>query len=49
MVVPADYNCPGQLVISGSIEAVNAACEALKAAGAKRALVLRSEVPSTAR
>ena len=41
IVVPANYNCPGQLVISGSAEAINAACEALKAAGAKRALVLQ--------
>lgn len=39
-VVPANYNCPGQLVISGSIEGVNEACEKLKSAGAKRALVL---------
>lgn len=40
VVVPANYNCPGQLVISGSINGVNIACEKLKAAGAKRALVL---------
>lgn len=40
VVVPANYNCPGQLVISGSIEGINKACEALKEAGAKRALVL---------
>ena len=40
VVVPANYNCPGQLVISGNVEAINTACEKLKAAGAKRALVL---------
>lgn len=40
IVVPANYNCPGQLVISGETDAVNKACEALKAAGAKRALLL---------
>src|SRR5436305_12142152 len=40
VVVPANYNCPGQLVISGSIKGVNVACEKLKAAGAKRALIL---------
>ena len=41
VVVCANYNCPGQLVISGETAAVNAACEALKAAGAKRALILK--------
>lgn len=40
VVVPANYNCPGQLVISGEIKAVEQACEQLKAAGAKRALLL---------
>jgi len=40
VVVAANYNCPGQLVISGSIKGVNAACEKMKAAGAKRALLL---------
>jgi [acyl-carrier-protein] S-malonyltransferase len=40
VVVPANYNCPGQLVISGSIKGVEAACERLRAAGAKRALIL---------
>ncbi|WP_027125744.1 ACP S-malonyltransferase [Gelidibacter mesophilus] len=39
-VVAANYNCPGQLVISGDVDAITRACEALKAAGAKRALVL---------
>jgi len=40
IVVPANYNCPGQLVISGSIPAVEKACEKLTEAGAKRALIL---------
>ena len=39
--VPANYNCPGQIVISGSIEGINQACELMKAAGAKRALPLK--------
>ena len=40
IVVPANYNCPGQLVISGSIKGIEIACEKMKEAGAKRALVL---------
>ena len=40
VVVAANYNCPGQLVISGEIEAINTACEILKEKGARRALVL---------
>lgn len=40
IVVPANYNCPGQLVISGDTASVEKACEALKEAGAKRALIL---------
>ncbi|CAG5009421.1 Malonyl CoA-acyl carrier protein transacylase [Dyadobacter sp. CECT 9275] len=41
IVVPANYNCPGQVVISGSLSGVEKACELLKAAGAKRALILQ--------
>ena len=41
IVVPANYNCPGQLVISGHVDAVNAACQKLKEAGARRALPLQ--------
>ena len=41
VVVPANYNCPGQLVISGSLAAIEEACTQLSAAGAKRALVLQ--------
>lgn len=40
IVVPANYNCPGQLVISGSIKGVEIACERMKLAGAKRAMIL---------
>lgn len=41
IVVPANYNCPGQLVISGTIKGIEIACEKMKAAGAKRALPLQ--------
>lgn len=41
VVVPANYNCPGQLVISGNVDAIHEACDKLKAAGAKRALPLK--------
>jgi len=41
VVVPANFNCPGQIVISGSIEGVEKACELMKEAGAKRALLLK--------
>lgn len=41
VVVPANYNCPGQIVISGNVDAVNAACDKLKELGAKRALMLK--------
>lgn len=41
VVVPANYNCPGQLVISGSMEGIEKACELLKEAGARRALPLK--------
>jgi [acyl-carrier-protein] S-malonyltransferase len=40
VVVPANYNCPGQLVISGSVQGIEIACERMKAAGAKRAMTL---------
>ena len=40
IVVAANYNCPGQIVISGEVDAINTACETLKEAGARRALVL---------
>ena len=41
VVVPANYNCPGQIVISGSVSGVEHACEKMKEAGAKRALLLK--------
>ncbi len=41
IVVPANYNCPGQIVISGAVDAVNEACEQLQEKGAKRAMVLQ--------
>jgi [acyl-carrier-protein] S-malonyltransferase len=40
VVVPANYNCPGQLVVSGTVKGIQEACDRLKAAGAKRAMVL---------
>jgi [acyl-carrier-protein] S-malonyltransferase len=40
VVVPANYNCPGQLVISGSLKGIEIACERMKAAGAKKAIIL---------
>jgi len=40
VVVPANYNCPGQVVISGSLKAIQIACERMKAAGAKKAIIL---------
>src|SRR5207253_2673368 len=40
VVVPANYNCPGQLVISGSLAGIEIACERMKAAGARKAIVL---------
>ncbi|HBI39202.1 MAG: [acyl-carrier-protein] S-malonyltransferase [Spirochaetes bacterium GWF1_31_7] len=45
IVVPANYNCPGQLVISGELSAVEKACELAKEAGAKRALMLKVSGP----
>src|SRR5580704_11332615 len=40
IVVPANYNCPGQVVISGTLRGIDIACERLKAAGAKRAMII---------
>ena len=45
VVVPANYNCPGQLVISGELASVEKACELAKEAGAKRALMLKVSGP----
>ena len=44
VVVAANYNCPGQLVISGSIDAIESACKNLELVGAKRALILPVKV-----